>query len=221
MSGTFYNLNTKYNWLLALFNSLPSAGDIMTLSTSQTAGGLKTFNTLPQSSVIPLVDDDFTNKKYVDTVISLPENVSLYPPQITAPISTGGAITSMFRMRATIKSASYYRVTASVCCLVTLGSVTSASLSFSTTLNPVLNLNSENYLLSYANAVTLVPAGRNYTMSGTGVFSGATLLNGLPDGLTVFYLNILTNNTVSPALNPNNQGLMPTTFYFEEVSVVP
>jgi hypothetical protein len=68
MSGTFYNLNTKYNWLLALFNSLPSAGDIMTLSTNQTAGGLKTFNTLPQSSVAPLVNDDLTNKLYVDTV---------------------------------------------------------------------------------------------------------------------------------------------------------
>lgn len=39
MSGTFYNLNTKYNWLLALFNSLPSASDIMTLSTAQIANG--------------------------------------------------------------------------------------------------------------------------------------------------------------------------------------
>jgi hypothetical protein len=68
MSGTFYNLNTKYNWLLALFNSLPSAGDIMTLSTAQVANGLKIFNILPQSSVAPLVNDDLTNKLYVDTV---------------------------------------------------------------------------------------------------------------------------------------------------------
>jgi hypothetical protein len=68
MSGTFYNLNTKYNWLLALFNSLPSATDIMTLSTAQIANGLKTFTTLPQSAVVPLVNDDLTNKLYVDTV---------------------------------------------------------------------------------------------------------------------------------------------------------
>jgi hypothetical protein len=68
MSGTFYNLNTKYNWLLALFNSLPSVSDIMTLSTAQIANGLKTFTTLPQSSVVPLVNDDLTNKLYVDTV---------------------------------------------------------------------------------------------------------------------------------------------------------
>jgi hypothetical protein len=220
MSGTFYNLNTKYNWLLALFNSLPAAGDIMTLSTNQTATGLKTFTTLPQSAVVPLVGDDLTNKTYVDTIFSLPENASLYPPLSVVPTSTAGAITSMFRMRATIKSASSYKVTASVCCLVAgVGTVTSSSLSFSTVINPVLNLNTDNLLLSYANAVATVPSGRNFTMSGTGVFSGADILNGLPDGLTVFYLNILTNNTVSPVLNPNNEGLMPTTFYFEEVSI--
>jgi hypothetical protein len=75
MSGTIYNLNTKYNWLLALFNSLPSATDIMTLSTAQIANGLKIFNVLPQSSVVPLVNDDLTNKLYVDTVAGGTQNL--------------------------------------------------------------------------------------------------------------------------------------------------
>jgi hypothetical protein len=220
MSGTFYNLNTKYNWLLALFNSLPSAGDIMTLSTDQVATGEKTFNTLPKSTVVPVANDELTNKLYVDNIVSLPENVSLYPPLAVVPTSTAATITSMFRMRATIKSASFYKVNASICCLVAgVGTITNSSLSFSNVINPVLNLNDTNLLLSYANAVAAVPSGRNFTMSGTGVFTGADILNGLPDGLTVFYLNILTNNTVSPVLNPNNEGLMPTTFYFEEVSI--
>jgi len=150
--------------------------------------------------------------------VSLPENATLYPPQVQAVTSTAGAITSMFRIRATIKSVSFYKVTASVCCLVTAGSMVSSSLSFSTVINPVINLNLDNLLLSYNNANALVPAGRNFTMSGTGIFAGADILNGLPDGLTVFYLNILTSTTVQPVLNPlGSDGLMPTTFYFEEV----
>jgi hypothetical protein len=219
MSGEFTTLNNKVNYILTILGLLPPAGDIMTLSTAQTAVGLKTFTTLPQSAVVPLVGDDLTNKTYVDS-LSLPENASLYPPLALVPTAVANTITSMFRMRATIKSASYYKVTASVCCLVTgVGNVTYSSLSFSTKINPILNLNLDNLLLSYANAVATVPAGRNFTMSGTGVFLGEDILNGLPDGLTNFYLNILTNHTVSPVLNPNNQGLMPTTFYFEEVSV--
>lgn len=154
--------------------------------------------------------------------ISLPENATLYPPLVQAFTSTAGAITSMFRIRATIKSASFYKVTATVCCFVTTGNVVSYSLSFSTVLNPVINLNTDNLLLDYNNATTLVPAGRNYTMSGTGIFTGAEILNGLPDGLTVFYLNILTNTVIQPVNNPNGiDGLMPTTFYFEEVKTTP
>ena len=68
MSGTFYNLNTKYNWLLALFNSLPSASDIMTLSTNQIVTGIKTFIALPQSATAPVINNELCNKLYVDTV---------------------------------------------------------------------------------------------------------------------------------------------------------
>ena len=77
MSGTFYNLNTKYNWLLALFNSLPSAGDIMTLSTNQIVTGLKIFNLLPQSSVVPLVNNDLTNVALVANNSALFESIKL------------------------------------------------------------------------------------------------------------------------------------------------
>jgi hypothetical protein len=74
MSGSFYTLNSKYNTLLSLFNSFfpyppspyPAPGDVMTLSTAQTATGLKTFSVLPQSSVVPLANNDLVNKLYVD-----------------------------------------------------------------------------------------------------------------------------------------------------------
>jgi hypothetical protein len=80
MSGSYYTLNAKYNSLLALFNSFfpyppspyPPPSNVMTLSTAQTATGLKTFSVLPQSSVVPLANDDFTNKLYVDTVGATP-----------------------------------------------------------------------------------------------------------------------------------------------------
>ena len=54
MSGSFYTLNSKYNSLLSLFNSFfpyppgptpyPPPGDVMTLTTNQTASGEKTFS---------------------------------------------------------------------------------------------------------------------------------------------------------------------------------
>ena len=77
MSGSYFTLNAKYNSLLALFNQFfpyppspyPAPNNVMTLSTNQTATGLKTFSTLPQSSVVPLANDDFTNKLYVDSQV--------------------------------------------------------------------------------------------------------------------------------------------------------
>lgn len=82
MSGSYFTLNAKYNSLLALFNTFfpyppspyPPPADVMTLSTAQTATGLKTFSTLPQSSVVPLANADFTNKLYVDSQVgSVPD----------------------------------------------------------------------------------------------------------------------------------------------------
>jgi hypothetical protein len=296
MSGTFYNLNTKYNWLLGLLNAIPAGGGGLNavLTANDDAGSLDIFNlndlsvvTINGSAYPPVVPSDtlqdvltagnsggglsitglndvalttINGSAYPPVVasdtlqdvltagnaggglsitglndvalttingsayppISLPENATLYPPLVQAFTSTAGAITSMFRIRATIKSASFYKVTATVCCFVTTGNVVSYSLSFSTVLNPVINLNTDNLLLDYNNATTLVPAGRNFTMSGQGIFTGAEILNGLPDGLTVFYLNILTNTVIQPVNNPNGiDGLMPTTFYFEEVKTTP
>ena len=82
MSGSYFTMNQKYNSLLALFNTFfpyppspyPAPTNVMTLSTAQTATGLKTFSVLPQSSVVPLANDDLTNKAYVDSQVgSIPD----------------------------------------------------------------------------------------------------------------------------------------------------
>ena len=77
MSGSYFTMNQKYNSLLALINGFfpfppspyPPPGDVMTLSTAQTASGLKTFSVLPQSSVVPLANNDLVNKLYVDGAV--------------------------------------------------------------------------------------------------------------------------------------------------------
>jgi hypothetical protein len=84
MSGSYFTLNAKYNTLLALFNSFfpyppsptpyPPPTDVMTLSTAQTAVGLKTFSTLPQSSVTPTIGAQLVNKTYVDSLVPTPVN---------------------------------------------------------------------------------------------------------------------------------------------------
>lgn len=84
MSGSFFTLNSKYNSLLALFNSFfpyppsptpyPPPADVMTLSTAQIAVGLKTFSTLPQSSVVPSIGAQLVNKTYVDSLVPTPVN---------------------------------------------------------------------------------------------------------------------------------------------------
>jgi hypothetical protein len=257
MSGTFYNLNTKYNWLLALFNGLPVAGDIMTLSTNQVATGEKTFNTLPKSVVVPVANDELTNKLYVDTVgsqsldqvltignagggqsisglndvelitinggvyppISLPENVSVLPAGPVATSSVAGSITSMYRIRVNVESASLYRVNASYCGFVNSPtSATMAALSFSLVMNPVLNLNSSNLLLNYQNIIAPVTTNGNLTLCGTSIFSGAQMLNGTPEGLVIFFLNVASNTIITTTANPDNQGLFEPTFYFEKIS---
>jgi len=46
----------------------------MTLTTAQTASGLKTFSTLPQSSVTPTNANDLVNKTYADSLVPTPVN---------------------------------------------------------------------------------------------------------------------------------------------------
>ena len=84
MSGSFFTLNQKYNALLAIINGFfpfppgptpyPPPTDVMTLTTAQTASGLKTFSTLPQSSVIPTNANDLVNKTYADSLVPTPVN---------------------------------------------------------------------------------------------------------------------------------------------------
>lgn len=42
------------------------AGNLMTTDTAQTVTAVKTFSSLPESSVVPTTDDQLVNKKYVD-----------------------------------------------------------------------------------------------------------------------------------------------------------
>ena len=82
MSGSYWNLLQKYNSLLSLFNQYfpyppspyPPPADVMTLTTAQTASGLKTFSTLPQSSVTPTNANDLVNKTYADSLVPTPVN---------------------------------------------------------------------------------------------------------------------------------------------------
>jgi hypothetical protein len=67
----------KYNLLQSQINALtgtyPPVANIVTTDTAQTISGLKTFTTLPQSSVVPVSATDLANKAYVDgKVVSTP-----------------------------------------------------------------------------------------------------------------------------------------------------
>ena len=42
------------------------AGNLMTTDTAQTVTAVKTFSSLPESSVVPTTDNQLVNKKYVD-----------------------------------------------------------------------------------------------------------------------------------------------------------
>ena len=48
------------------FATVAQLGSYVTLSTTQSVSGLKTFTTLPQSSVVPTTGNQLTNKTYVD-----------------------------------------------------------------------------------------------------------------------------------------------------------
>ena len=52
------------------------AGNLMTTDTAQTVTAVKTFSSLPESSVVPTTDDQLVNKKYVDDhATPLPSNL--------------------------------------------------------------------------------------------------------------------------------------------------
>jgi len=69
-AGTFIGTATDLDGRIANIES-----DYATLSTAQTFTGVKTFNSLPVSSVVPTLAFQFTNKNYVDNAIA---NISGY-----------------------------------------------------------------------------------------------------------------------------------------------
>lgn len=63
-----------------------SIKDIMTTSDSQTIVATHTYNILPKSTVVPVQDNQFTNKKYVDDAVATKQDIltySMYLPDWT------------------------------------------------------------------------------------------------------------------------------------------
>ena len=76
-------------------NSLKN-NNFVTLDTNQTITGLKTFDTLPQSSVTPANDTDLVTKSYVDTqirVLEIPNTTNSIPLSISNQMATYDATT--------------------------------------------------------------------------------------------------------------------------------
>lgn len=63
-----------------------SVSNLVTLSSAQTITGLKTFNVLPQSSVVPTNDVDLVTKSYVDEIIDDVDGVQRLVGTSTNPI---------------------------------------------------------------------------------------------------------------------------------------
>lgn len=74
-----YNPTTK---ALAFISLGTATINIATSDTSQIITGAKTFNTLPQTSVVPANDNDMVNKKYVDDQIG---NINTILATLTTP----------------------------------------------------------------------------------------------------------------------------------------
>ena len=55
-----------------------SIKDIMTTSDSQTITATHTYNILPRSTVVSIQDNEFTNKKYVDTTVATKQDILTY-----------------------------------------------------------------------------------------------------------------------------------------------
>ena len=73
MSLSNYALNERINYLqYEIDNLAPPAGGYVPINGNTTINNIKTFTTLPQSSVVPLNNNDLVNKLYVDNAVSTP-----------------------------------------------------------------------------------------------------------------------------------------------------
>ena len=101
MSGSYYALNSKINNLQAEINGIqgkvgpiPPAGSIVTTNTAQTISAVKTFSTLPVSSVVPTTGNQLVNKTYVDN------NVGPVPT-LSSVLTSGNSATNSIALNNT------------------------------------------------------------------------------------------------------------------------
>jgi hypothetical protein len=72
-----FALNQKINQLQAQVNTIINdlipypIGDVARLNVAQDWTAIQTFNVLPQSAIVPVLDDDLVNKLYVDTAVGV------------------------------------------------------------------------------------------------------------------------------------------------------
>ena len=72
-----FALNQKINQLQTQVNTIINdlipypIGDVARLNVAQDWSAIQTFNVLPQSAIVPVLDDDLVNKLYVDTAVGV------------------------------------------------------------------------------------------------------------------------------------------------------
>ena len=78
MSYSNYQLNQRISYLQSEINNIIAGlGNYVPINGNITINNIKTFSTLPQSSVLPVNADDFVNKTYADSLVPTPINAVL------------------------------------------------------------------------------------------------------------------------------------------------
>jgi hypothetical protein len=78
MSLSNYALNERINYLqYEIDNLTPPAGGYVPINGNTTINNIKTFTTLPQSTVVPLNNADLVNKLYVDGFVPINGNTTI------------------------------------------------------------------------------------------------------------------------------------------------
>ena len=78
MSLSNYALNERINYLqFEIDNLTPPAGGYVPINGNTTINNIKTFTTLPQSTVVPLNNADLVNKLYVDGFVPINGNTTI------------------------------------------------------------------------------------------------------------------------------------------------
>ena len=74
--------------LKAVSDAIPSTTNMVDLSSAQTITGVKTFSSLPESSVVPTTNNQLVNKKYVDDHAAPANTMTLDTAQTVTAVKT-------------------------------------------------------------------------------------------------------------------------------------